>query len=121
MATPDHTPQGRGFDTSFGYFHYANDYYEEIAGTLCNKTNIVDLWDTDKPAHGVNGTGQDGYEEALFRDHVLNVINNHDPSTPLFLYYAPQIVHTPIQVPARYVAKFSFILMMNTDSITVQW
>ena len=108
MATPDHTPQGRGFDTSFGYYHHANDYYTEVAGS-CNKTGVVDLWDTDKPAHGVNGTGQDNYEEDLFRDHVLDVINNHDPSTPLFLYYAPHIVHTPLQVPDSYLAKFSFI------------
>ena len=25
MATPEHTPQGRGYDTSLGYFHHAND------------------------------------------------------------------------------------------------
>ena len=108
MATPDHTPQGRGFDTSFGYYHHANDYYSEVMGS-CNNTNVVDLWDTGKPAHGVNGTGQDNYEEALFRDHVLDVINNHDPSTPLFLYYAPHIVHAPLQVPDSYAEKFSFI------------
>ena len=27
MATWDHTPEGRGYDTSFGYFHHANDYW----------------------------------------------------------------------------------------------
>ncbi len=108
MATPDHTPKGRGFDSSFGYFHHANDYYTEKTGS-CNKKGVVDLWDTDKPAHGVNGTGQDNYEEALFRDRVLDVIKSHDPSTPLFLYYAPHIVHTPLQVPQSYVTKFSFI------------
>ena len=26
MATPDHTPQGRGFDTSLNYFHHANSF-----------------------------------------------------------------------------------------------
>ena len=25
MATEDHTPQGRGYDTSLNYFHHAND------------------------------------------------------------------------------------------------
>ncbi len=111
MATPKHTPKGRGFDTSFGYFHHENDFYTEIAGSgSCKgRTKIVDLWDTDKPAHGVNGTGEDNYEEALFRDCVLNAIKNHDVSTPLFLYYAPHIVHTPLEVPDKYVQKFSFI------------
>ena len=53
MATPDHTPQGRGFDTSFGYFHHANDFYTEIDGKPCNKTRIVDIWVTDKPGYGL--------------------------------------------------------------------
>jgi arylsulfatase I/J len=108
MATPDHTPQGRGFDSSFGYFHHANDFYTETAGA-CSKTPVVDLWDTDKPAHGVNGTGPDNYEEGLFKEHLLQIVNNHDTTKPLFLYYAPHIVHTPLQVPDEYLNKFSFI------------
>ncbi len=112
MATHDHTPMGRGFQSSFGYFHHANDYYTEKAGgCVHNKTKVnpVDLWDTDKPATGVNGTGPDNYEEGLFKQHLLDVVSNHDASTPLFLYYAPHIVHTPLQVPDSYLQKFSFI------------
>lgn len=108
MATPDHTPLGRGFDTSFGYFHHANDYYTETA-EACNGTKIVDIWVTDKPGHGLNGTGPDKYEEGLFKEQLLSVVRNHDPSTPLFLYYAPHIVHGPLQVPDTYLNKFSFI------------
>ena len=107
-ATPDHLPTGRGFDSSFGYFNAANDYYTEVDGR-CNSTPIVDLWDTDKPATGVNGTGPDNYEEALFAEQLMQVIKNHDASTPLYLYYAPHIAHAPLQVPDRYVQKFSFI------------
>ena len=112
MATPDHTPKGRGFQSSFGYFHHANDYYTETAGgCMYNKTMMhpVDLWDTDKPATGVNGTGPDNYEEGLFKQHILDVVAKHDTSQPLFLYYAPHIVHTPLQVPDSYLQKFSFI------------
>ena len=108
MATPDHTPKGRGFDSSLNYFHHANDYFTETEGS-CNKTTIVDLWDTDKPASDLNGTGADHYEEALFRDRLLQIVSNHDPSTPLFLYYAPHIVHMPYQVPDKYLKKFDFI------------
>ena len=110
MATPDHTPQGKGFDTSLNYFNHANDFYDETAGISCNKTRIVDLWDTDKPASSLNGTGPDGnYEEGLFKERILQIINNHDPSTPLFLYYAAHIVHRPYQVPDNYLKKFDFI------------
>lgn len=108
MATPDHTPEGRGFQSSLGYFHHANDYYTEQENR-CNGTPIVDLWQTDKPAVGLNGTGPDNYEEGLFKTTVLNIIKDHDPFTPLFLYYAPHIVHTPLQVPDSYLKKFSFI------------
>ena len=107
-ATFDHIPTGRGFDTSFGYLNGANDYYTEVH-LKCNKTPIVDLWDTDKPANGVNGTGPDNYEEALFTERLQQIVNNHDTSTPLFLYYAPHIVHAPYEVPDRYLEKFSFI------------
>ena len=37
------------------------------------------------------------------------MIHNHDPSTPLFLYYAPHIAHVPYQVPDSYLKKFNFI------------
>ena len=105
MATPDHTPMGHDFDISFGYFHHDNDYYTETAGT-CNNTRIVDIWVTDKPGHGLNGTGPDKYEEGPFK---LQLLKSHDPSTPLFLYYASHIVHTPLEVPDQYLNKFSFI------------
>ena len=108
MATPDHTPQGRGFDSSFGYYHHENDYYTENYG-LCNESVIIDLWDTDHPAHGINGTGPDNYEEGLFKERLLYVVNNHDTSKPLFLYYAPHIVHAPLQVPQTYLDMFRFI------------
>ena len=32
MATVEHTPAGRGYDTSLGYFHHANDYWTFVAG-----------------------------------------------------------------------------------------
>ena len=108
MATPDHTPQGRGFGTSLNYFYHANDYYTERAGS-CNKTPVVDLWDTDKPASTLNGTGPDNYEEGLFKERILQIIKQHDPSTPLFLYYAAHIVHRPYEIPDEYLKKFNFI------------
>ena len=105
FATPDHIPKGRGFDSSFGYLQAANDYYNETVST-CNVTQIVDLWDFDKPGNDSNGTK---YEEELFQDHLLEVIEKHDPSTPLFLYYAAHIVHKPYQVPEEYLKMFDFI------------
>ena len=108
FATPEHTPKGRGFDTSFGYFNAANDYFKKTI-YKCNKTPIMDLWDTDKPASNKTILGEDHYEEALFKDRLLNIVANHNPSEPFFLYYAPHIVHGPYQVPEKYLRKFDSI------------
>ena len=115
MATPDHTPKGRGFQSSFGYFHHTNDYYMETTESCMynsTRTYPVDLWDTDKPAYGVNGsdTVNDKYEESLFHQYLMDIIANHNTNTPLFLYYAPHLVQNPQQVPAPYMSKFKFIL-----------
>ena len=45
----------------------------------------TDLWGTDAPASDLNGTA---YEEVLFGRRAVDIIEQHDTSIPLFLYYA---------------------------------
>lgn len=112
MATPRHTPIGRGYETWLGYFHHANDYYNE--GLPIESTGKVDvclnaytdLWLTDGPANKLNGTA---YEEAIFRDHTIDIINQHNVSEPLFMVHAFHVLHTPLQVPEDYRQQFAFI------------
>lgn len=72
MATPRHTPHGRGFDTSLSYFYHTNDYWNftvdddhnagpESCATLEIGESIYDLWLKDKdsaegPAIGLNNS-----------------------------------------------------------------
>jgi len=95
MATPHHTPEGRGFDESLIYFEHKNDFYtEQLMQSECSKYGtFVDLWDTGKPARTLNGTG---YEEFLFRDRLLGIIDRHDFSQDLFLLYTPHVAHCPL-------------------------
>jgi arylsulfatase I/J len=117
MATFDHTPRGRGFDTSLHYFHHANDYWTEGAGNCGRGHPVLDLWDTDHPGWNESNPNtctqdqQSGciYEDDLFTKRVLNVIQAHDPTTPLYIYWAPHNVHAPLEVPDEYVQKFKFI------------
>lgn len=61
----------------------------------------------------------DHYEEAIFRDYLLQFVSNHDPSTstPLiiqFLYYAPHIVHVPYYY--MWGMKALLIIIYNCDA-----
>ena len=49
------------------------------------------------------------YVDDLFLRRVLDVIEAHDPATPLFLSWTPHGVHTPLEVPQSYLDKFAFI------------
>lgn len=101
---------------------------------------IVDLWLAplglpERAAHGYNNscTGDQppggkskgcqrgpkadvdwgGYEDALLAQEAIATIEAHDTSRPLFLFWAPHAVHTPLQVPQKYVDRFHF--MQPTD------
>jgi len=122
MATPKHTPKGRGYDTSLNYFGHGNWMWTEVEwGGSENGNNIfptdsslpkgiVDFWDTNQPANHLNGTG---YEELIFRDRIQNILQQHDPTVPLYLNYDSKIAHYPLQAPIEYQEKFSFIKEQN--------
>eukprot|EP01048_Picozoa_sp_COSAG05_P012410 COSAG05_NODE_1238_length_5430_cov_48.807728_2_plen_201_part_00 len=50
-----------------------------------------------------------GYEDATLVQHVVALIGKHEPTTPLFLFWAPHVIHTPLQVPPAFYHKFDFI------------
>jgi len=113
MVTPKHTPKGRGYDTSLGYFDHGNWMWSHRSwdGSTRHVSDvpepkIKDLWDTDHPAVELEGTG---YEENIFRDRMLKILREHDQSQPLFLNYDSRIAHYPLQVPPEYEEKFANI------------
>ncbi|EGD76972.1 hypothetical protein PTSG_07315 [Salpingoeca rosetta] len=121
MATPTHTPKGRGYDTSLNYFGHGNWMWneEEWQGSKdhaqyrppCNPPDCFkDFWDTDKPASDLNGTA---YEEIIFRDRLNEILHSHNPDQPLFLTYASKVAHYPLQAPLDYQKKFDFIETPN--------
>ena len=40
---------------------------------------------------------------------MLRTVAEHNPATPYFLFWAPHIVHTPLQVPDEFYKKFAFV------------
>jgi arylsulfatase I/J len=106
MATPFHTPEGRGYDTTLNYFTHKNDFWNMQSDQDACQQPVVDLWQANKsvspagsPAFGLNGTM---YEELLFEKRLLRIVTNHDAQKPLFLFYAAHVGHFPLQVPEDY-------------------
>ena len=107
MATFDHTPRGRGYNTSLIYFEHKNDYWTNIqmqSGCLQSTPGIVDLWKNNQPAYGLNGTK---YEEYLFAEHVYEAINGFSDTVenePFFMVYTPQ---------------FSYLLQVTSNRLRI--
>ena len=88
--------------------------------------SLVDLWNTTGPALGMNNTV---YEEEMFAQNTLRVIQEHDTTKPLFLFHSFHLIHTPLEVPEQYEKQFSFLkpkpralyaamVSVNTRSLT---
>ena len=113
MCKWEYTPTYRGFDTFYGYYNAAEDYFNHT----CNGTYA------GKPGHPIHVTAFDlrnnkeaitdevgSYSTNLFTKKIQEVIVSHNSSTvPFFIYAAYQSVHEPLQVPDRYMEKCSSI------------
>lgn len=127
FASKGQVPAGRDFMTSLTYFHHMNDYWDETVrgGSGCG--GGIDLYQDEEPAYNLTGCKDQNsycYEENLFARTTTNIVANHPtgPSgaadaehPPLFLYYAPHLVHAPLEVPDYWMEQFSW---MTNDSPT---
>ena len=110
MATPTHTPVGRGFDSGLSYFGHGNYQWSERIwdGSTVNSSVVPvngtkDLWDGSAPATAaVRASGGGVYEELIFRDRIATILHAHPADLPLFLCYTARIAHYPIQAPPAY-------------------
>ena len=121
-------PHGRGFHTSLGYLNGACDHYTQMDGEdgckpsgeyteqpsidwstlddtpvgLLSSGSSTDLWNTDEPGYGLNGT----YGDFMYVGRAVETIMAHDVSKPLFFYLATQCAHEPMEAPARFQALY---------------
>jgi arylsulfatase I/J len=121
VATPSHTPQGRGYDTSLHYFDAANDYYTQSYLHPCKgeNTNLIDFWNTDKPANKQNNPSDCSQthqpnntcpnEDDILGQQAVADITAHDPSIPLFMFFASHSIHEPYEAPNTYLNKFKSV------------
>ena len=66
----------------------------------------ADLHENETPALDYNGS----YSTPLFANKTIDIIEAHNASSqPLFIYLAFQSVHSPLQAPAEWIEKYSWI------------
>jgi arylsulfatase A-like enzyme len=91
--SPKFLPTARGFDSFMGYMNGDNYYYSKRNPL---EYHFVDFLTMDKETY-CPYTEDDLhlYSTHFYREKALETIENHDQSTPLFLYLPFQAVHDP--------------------------
>ncbi|CAI5689404.1 arylsulfatase J isoform X2 [Oreochromis niloticus] len=99
-------PTQRGFDTFFGSLLGSGDYYSHYkcqGPSMCG----YDLYEGEEAAWEQD---RGLYSTEMFTQKAVSILANHNPrKQPLFLYLAYQAVHSPLQVPARYLERYKGI------------
>ena len=110
------TPTYRGFDSFYGYYDAAEDYYThtasiEFPGPLFKWMDNaddeklsyfegIDFRNNTDPVTDKNGT----YSTTLFTEAIEQAIEKHDSDKgPFFIYAAYQSVHSPLEAPQKYI------------------
>ena len=122
----DYTPTYRGFDSFYGYYDAAEDYFTHSVGVsivgdddsndhddndeIVTLFKGIDLRNDTKPVTDKNGV----YSTNLFTEAIEQVIEEHDDDQgPFFIYAAYQSVHAPLEAPQRYLDKCQSIPYKN--------
>ena len=105
------TPKGRGFNTSLGYFNGACDHWTQVDGEDRCKGKTTDIWNTDRPGFGLNGT----YGDLMYVGRAVETIQAHDGARdgPLFYYLAMQCAHDPMEAPQRFLDQYDKDVVPN--------
>ena len=93
----DRWPTSRGFEHFYGFIQgYDNQYFPRLF------RDTVPVEPPTTPAQGYSLTTD-------MSDEAIKWLHAHDavaPDKPFFLYYAPGAVHTPLQAPKEWIAKY---------------
>ncbi|XP_066922224.1 arylsulfatase B-like [Clytia hemisphaerica] len=106
----EYTPTYRGFDSYYGYYCGAEDYFNH-ARSGADFPSFYGL-DLHRDYHGMSepDRSQKGnYSSNLFASEAIDIIEKHQEEQPLFLYLPFQNVHVPLQAPKETIDKFSYI------------
>lgn len=94
---PAYVPTARGFDHQYGHYFGALDYFTHLRG------GSHDWYRDGKESK------EEGYATELLAREACRLIAKRDKTKPLFLYVPFNGVHSPLQVPPRYMEPYGAI------------
>ncbi len=100
-AKVDYWPKQRGFDSFYGALVGEIDHFKH------SSHGVKDWYRDNAPLE------ETGFDNSLFGDEAVRVVERHDPSAPLFLYLAFTAPHTPFQAPEAYLDRYRHIADEN--------
>lgn len=94
---PDYLPTRRGFDHQYGHYNGAIDY------NLHTRDGGFDWHRDDQVCR------DEGYSTHLLADEAVEIVKLYSGKKPFFLYVPFNAVHSPHQVPEKYLEKFGHL------------
>ncbi|MDZ4851529.1 MAG: arylsulfatase [Pirellulaceae bacterium] len=94
---PDYLPTRRGFDSQYGHYNGALDYFTH------ERDGGHDWHRNDRESR------DPGYTTTLIGDEAVRVVEQLDAKTPLFMYVPFNAPHSPLQVTEEYLKHYSHI------------
>lgn len=96
-AKTEYWPMQRGFDSFYGALVGEIDHFEHASH------GVRDWYRDNEPLV------EEGFDNLLFNQEAVKIVEQHDTSRPLFLYLAYTAPHTPLQAPQDYLERYSSI------------
>lgn len=96
-ADQKYWPRQRGFDYQYGPLIGEIDYFTH------EQHGVLDWYRNNEIMK------KKGYSTTLFGDVAVKLINEHNPTVPLYLYLTFNAAHTPYQAPPAYLDQFEYI------------
>jgi arylsulfatase A-like enzyme len=93
-ADKKYWPRQRGFDYQYGAMIGELDYFTH------DEHGVLDWFRDNAPVK------EEGYTTTLIGKDAAKLIEEHEPSIPLYLYLAFNAPHTPYQAPKEYIDRY---------------
>ena len=94
---PDYLPTRRGFDTQYGHYNGALDYFTH------DRDGGHDWHRNDQECR------DEGYTTSLLGSEAVRVVEQAQPGKPFFLYVPFNAPHTPLQAPGEYLKRYAHL------------